>query len=449
MKPYVHCSRGLFLFLLVLGAGSSPHQAAAHPVSDGVKASAAEPFTLGADDVIDISVRDHVEMDRTITILPDGKITVPSLGEFQAAGKTPRALAAEIQVELEKTLNNVSVTVAVKETHSRRARVVGAVKMTGIYDIRSSWRVLDLVVAAGGLSAKPELITGRIFRGGAQVLSFNLLEALRAPDTQANLPLEANDLLLLDEQTPIHRQAQVVGQVNKPSMYDLEPDTTLMGLIAQAGNPTEHAALTRVYVLREGKQIPVNLYPMLVEGKADDKVTKFKMQSGDVVFVPTLEARYGVQGEVSKPAYYPFPEKGEVTVLDALNQAGGQTSTADMSKAGVIRLVDGKYQVMPVNIETMLKKGNLAKNMALQPGDTLYIPPRSTRQGFSGKTYYPRCQHSISWECACNCPMRACVNEPGREARFPGRLVAIEKKSHQTKIMPFGTILASSIIKCS
>ena len=381
MKRLLRFAALWLVFSPVVGFGGSAARAQKSPppgVQNSPQNSPTEAFVLGPDDVIEVTVRDHSDLDHTLTVLPDGKIAFPTVGELQAAGKTPRDLAAEIKTELETTFNNIRVTVTVKEVHSRRVSIAGPVKTAGGFDLKRDWRVFDLVAAAGGLSAKPETITARIIRGGRQVLPVNLAEAMRAPQTESNVLLERNDLLLLDEQTPQARQAQVIGQVGKPSVYSIEPDTTLLSLLAEAGNPTDKAALTRVYVLRNGAQIPLNLYPFLMEGKADETVTKFKIQPGDVVFVPTQEARYSVQGQVGKPAYYTYPEKGKVTVLDALNEAGG-SSGGDLSKAGVIRLIDGKYTVIPVNIDLMLKKGDLSKNIALQPGDILFVPARSSK----------------------------------------------------------------------
>ena len=338
-------------------------------------------YTLGADDVIDISVLNHSAFDKTLTILPDGKIAFPGVGEITAAGKTAKALAAEIQTALEKTMNNVGVVISVKERHSRRVRIIGAVRTPGGFDLKPGWRLLDVVAGAGGLSAKPALITARLIRGGVQTLPLNVTEAMATPDSEANLRLEPDDLILFDElDAPSKAQVHVMGQVGKPGAYDLDSNLNLLTLISEAGSATDKAALTRAYVLRGSVEMPINLRPLLVEGQPDAAVTNFKLKAGDVLFVPEILTRYAVMGEVKSPGYYALPEKSVVTALQAFNLAGGQGSNADVRQAGIIRQINGKPTVIKVNLnlDSLLKKGALASNPALQPDDVLYIPPRKS-----------------------------------------------------------------------
>ncbi len=353
------------------------------PSIAGQATDSVAPAVLGADDVIEISVMNHPDLNRVATILGDGTILVPEVGEIVAAGKTPLELAAQIRTALEKTRNNVIVTVSVKEIHSRRVRALGAVRTQGSFDLKRRWRLVDLVVAAGGLSGKPSMTSARIVRDGTRIVPIDIAQALKVPEGDANVLLVPDDLVLFDElPVPGRTQAHAIGQVTKPGFYDIDPDTTVLTLLSQAGGQTTTAALTRAYVLRGDTRLPVNLRPTLVEGKADDAVTRFKIQSGDVLFIPENEEHYAVMGQVGKPGFYPLPERGEVTILEALNFAGGQGGGGDLARAGIIRPTDGKATVLPVNIAQILKKGNLAENVALHSGDILYIPEKNAKHGF-------------------------------------------------------------------
>lgn len=336
-------------------------------------------YVLGADDVIEMSVSHHADLNRQMTILPDGKITLPDLGDFQASGKTRRELAAEIQAGYEKTLNNANVTIIVREVRSRKVGVTGGVHASGYYDLKQNWRLMDLIASAGGLSGKPNRIRGRLLRN-LKTVTLDVERANAKPDDeQANMTLQAGDIVLLDELPPLRDEVSVLGQVGHIGTFNLDEQTTLITLITQAGGPTERAALTKAYVRRGNTQIPLNLRPSLALNQADEKITNFKLEAGDVLVVPEIEKRYAVMGQVAHPAYYPIPEKGPVNVFEAFNFAGGQLPSGDLSKAGIIRMVDGKPTVIKVNMNNVLKKPETAMNITLQPEDVLVVPLRGQR----------------------------------------------------------------------
>lgn len=347
----------------------------------GAQEKATSDYVLGPEDVIEITVPSHSrfpnekDLNKTLVILPDGKIHYSEGGVLTAAGKTPNALAAEIKTFLEKTRSNVVVVVSVKEIHSQRARILGAIKNAGSYDLKPGWHLLDMVASAGGLIAKPTHIFGHIVRNTTELLPLDVPQALNAPNGKANVLLEPGDLILLNERD-IPNQVHVMGQVGRPGAFELKEDMTVVSLVSEAGSPTERSALSKAYILRGETRIPMNLLPILLQGKTDETVTKFKLEAGDVLFIPELTLRIGVMGQVNHPGFFPIPETEEPTILKALSIAGGQVPDADLRKAGILRTVNGKVTVLPINIEEMLTRGKLATNVALQSEDVLYIPSR-------------------------------------------------------------------------
>ena len=185
--------------------------------------------------------------------------------------------------------------------------------------------------------------------------------------------------MILDELTPLRDEVSVLGQVNRVGSYPMDEQTTLLTLITQAGGTNDHAALTKAYVRRGKLQLPINLRPALALNENDPKVTNFKLEAGDVLMIPEIENRYAVMGQVARPAYYPIPEKGPVTVFEAFNYAGGQLATADLTHAGIIRKVDGVATTIPVNMNNVLKKPQTATDITLQPEDVLFVPTKGPR----------------------------------------------------------------------
>ena len=349
--------------------------------------SAQGQYLLGVDDEIEVTVRNHDTLNRSVIVRPYGKISFPAAGELQAAGLTAPQLATAIQKRLDRTLNNAKVLVLVKTVRSRRARVLGAVTKPGVYDIKPGWRVMDLVAVAEGLTTKPIRIQGRVVRGG-NALPFSVERAVSEPQGKENVALQADDLVML-EATDIRNAIHVVGQAARPGAYDLEEGLTPVGLVAKAGGVTSAAALRRVHVLRGSAQIPLNLEATLVEGRNDPAVQNFVFLPGDVLVIPENTLRAGIMGQVVRPAYYALPEKVEdASVLKMLALAGGQLPDADLKNATITRTENGVAQVIPIDVAALLS-GIAPDTVRLRPDDVLHLPKQFNQVHVIGQVQKP------------------------------------------------------------
>jgi polysaccharide export outer membrane protein len=111
-----------------------------------------EPFRIGREDVLDVSVWRDPELSRVVPVRPDGFISIPLAGEIQAAGKTPAELAEEIRVRLSPLVQEPRVTVMVREVNSARIYVTGEVARPGAYPLRGRVSVLQAIALAGGFT---------------------------------------------------------------------------------------------------------------------------------------------------------------------------------------------------------------------------------------------------------------------------------------------------------
>lgn len=367
---------------------SKPKSVAAHFAPIKIARVASTEYRLGPEDVLDISVSNHPDLNAVVTVRPDGRITLPRAGEISARGKSARALAADIQRVLSRSLNNARVQVLVKQARVTQARITGAVKMSGAYPIKSGWRLTDLVGAAGGLSTKPTRISGRLIRAN-RVLPFNLSRAVAQPSGASNLALLPDDLVILDAQD-FAKQITVTGSVAKPGAYDLEEGLSITALLAQAGGPSPNAALRKSSVLRGGQPILTDLSGAISGNlRPDSPLNHFEFKPGDVVVVPENQLRFGVMGQVGKPAYYPLPEAAdEATVLKALAQAGGALPDGDLSEATITRIFNGQTKIISLNAEAMFL-GKAPDNVRLQNDDVLLVPKRDKQVSVFGQVAKP------------------------------------------------------------
>lgn len=128
---------------------------------DSRVASAADAhYRIGADDVLTVNVWHEPEVSRNVPVRPDGKISLPLLGDVQAAGLTPTELKTQLEARFTKFLTDPDVSVIVAEIRSQRINVLGQVFRPGTYALIPPMNVIDAVATAGGLRefAKPNKI---------------------------------------------------------------------------------------------------------------------------------------------------------------------------------------------------------------------------------------------------------------------------------------------------
>lgn len=110
-------------------------------------------FRIGAEDILDIQVwKNCTELCRTVPVRPDGMVSFPLVHDIQAAGLTASELREQLTQRLAEFIPSPEVSVIVREVHSVKVSVVGAVRMPGHYEVNSAATVLDLIARAQGLT---------------------------------------------------------------------------------------------------------------------------------------------------------------------------------------------------------------------------------------------------------------------------------------------------------
>jgi len=109
-------------------------------------------FLLGPEDVLEVTVWRNQDLSRTVVVRPDGKISLPLIGDVQASGLTSAQVAAKIAARLTEFKENPNVSVSIKEVNSYYIYVMGEVLKPGKYPIKSYATVLQGVSLAGGFT---------------------------------------------------------------------------------------------------------------------------------------------------------------------------------------------------------------------------------------------------------------------------------------------------------
>ncbi len=158
-------------------------------------------YAIGPGDVLEISVWKNPELTSTVPVRPDGRISVPLLGDVKAAGVTPLALKQTLTDGYKEYVTAPGVSVVVKEIHSRKIYVTGEVATPGVYDLQPRAKLMQALALAGGLTpyAKGRVVVLRDSRDGKgdQRFEIEIGSIISGKKAKDNLLLEPGDTLVV------------------------------------------------------------------------------------------------------------------------------------------------------------------------------------------------------------------------------------------------------------
>jgi len=154
-------------------------------------------------------------------------------------------------------------------------------------------------------------------------------------------------------------------------MYTLKRKTTLVEFLGQIGGPTENADTFHIKLIKkDGKIFTYDLNELINEPQKSDEVL---VTGGDTLYVPPLEInKVYVLGEVASPKAINI--KGKLNLIDAITEAGGYTQDAVTKSILIIRGELGSQKGIRIDLNRILKKGDIGQNIELKPGDIVYVP---------------------------------------------------------------------------
>ena len=161
--------------------------------------AAGDGYSIGADDVLTITVWKETTLSGSFLVRPDGMISMPLLGDVQASGLTPARLSAEIETRLKKYIQSPNVTVEISQIHSKVIYLLGEVGKKGPIEMAPGMTLLQAISSAGGLTDYANTKKIYILRNdsGKQIkVPVRYKEALKG-DSALNLPLQPGDTIVV------------------------------------------------------------------------------------------------------------------------------------------------------------------------------------------------------------------------------------------------------------
>jgi len=172
---------------------------AAAPAPLQLATSASDSYVIGGNDVLAITVWKEPTLSGSVLVRPDGMISIPLVGDVQAAGLTPLHLADQITAKLKKYVQDPNVSVVVAAIHSKVIYMIGEVGKTGPLEMTPNMTVLQAISSASGLSEfanKKKIYILRDIGGKRQKIPVHYKEAL-AGNRAFDLPLQPGDTVVI------------------------------------------------------------------------------------------------------------------------------------------------------------------------------------------------------------------------------------------------------------
>lgn len=184
------------------GAPATDPAASARQAAGQSGAATDNSYIIGDDDVLAINVwNEPDELKQPVPVRPDGKISLPLVGDIQAAGRTPVQLQGDIAAKLQDYIHHPEVTVIVQKINSKKFNILGRVMKPGAYPLSTTTTVLDAIAQAGGFQdfakQKDIYVLRKTPNGTESRLPFNYKEVIKGRNLEQNIKIEPNDTIVV------------------------------------------------------------------------------------------------------------------------------------------------------------------------------------------------------------------------------------------------------------
>ncbi|MBP1728351.1 MAG: polysaccharide export protein [Deltaproteobacteria bacterium] len=244
-------------------------------------ASAAD-YVIGEGDGLDIAVWGVKDLTFPAKVRPDGKITVPGLGDVQASGLTPANMQAALAARLKTLVKNPIVTVSVSQITNSKVYIFGGGIKSGVMDLHQRITLLQLLCMLGETKTA-DLKKAYLLRNGKKIKE-NFHRLFIDGDISDDMQLESGDSIFI----PLvqDKNVYVLGAVNLPKAIDYRDGMRVMEAILEAGGFTKFASQNDTQVRRKEAKgdvsIPVRAKEIISSGKMEQNI---KLNPGDYVIV--------------------------------------------------------------------------------------------------------------------------------------------------------------------
>ena len=331
-----------------------------------------ENYVLGVGDQLVIDIYGASQRTMTLTVSPEGTVTIPNVGPVRVQGMTVTQAQSRVRQTLGTHYTSSSIRLTVGQTRSIMINVMGEVSAPGTYTLSAFATVFHALYRAGGINDLGTLRNIKVYRNGKLVTVVDVYEYILNGRLAGNVRLQEGDVIVV---SPYECLVGIAGNVKRPMFYEMRPTETASTLLNFAGGFMGDAYKKSVRVLRKSGD------RYSVFNVDEFEMGTFKVVDGDNFTVDGIINRYEnmveVKGAVFRPGQFELG-KNVTTVRTLIEAADGLTEDAFMGRAVLQRLRDDRtLETIPVDLRGVMD-GTVA-DVPLKNEDVLFIATESDR----------------------------------------------------------------------
>jgi polysaccharide export outer membrane protein len=343
-------------------------------------------------DRLRINVIEAPEMSREYAVAGDGTVDLELIGRIEIAGLTAEEASSKVEKLLEKDyFRQATVSVDVSAFVEGDIIVNGEVKNPGEIPFKGDqiMTLTEAILKVGGLLPSANGREVRILRWkpGAgmdrQIITVDVKAIFEKLAFDQDQFLRPRDIIVVPSlgQGEGAGEFLALGEVQGVGFHLHQKGMDVVRALSVVGGVTKEANLADARILRPNPNggytaVPIDLARLLTLA---DMTQNAPLLPGDIFFVPsatqTASGRIYLLGQVAQPGAYPLPSDKTATLARLILAYGGLPRFADGKHVKVIRSApDGTKQTLKVDVETILKTGDLSKDVPIKNEDVIIVP---------------------------------------------------------------------------
>jgi len=239
-------------------------------------------YIIGDGDGLTVSVWEVPELSVSVIVRPDGKITLPAVGDVTASGLTPTELGKDLTNVLGSYVKTPIVTVTVSSITNNRIYISGGGVPSQVRGLTSRTSLFKLLCGIEGI-ANVDLQRAYLMRNGEK-LHVDIYDLFNNGNVKIDINLQPEDILFLP--TNELNKVYVVGAVNTPQPFFYREGMRILDVILASGGFTKFAKENAVLILRkkgdDRQRIKINMEDLMKDGQLSENI---ELQRGDYIIV--------------------------------------------------------------------------------------------------------------------------------------------------------------------